>query len=158
MLERPLNIMVPPWRQFRGCASSAEHKVLVEKKRYMVSPSIPTEPYTKGLGALTADWHDRKRTAAGTLQWFGKSPSFACFMCWDPNRVNFVRERGEKLQNKKGLGDKSEMCTHSLTGGRSFHHYFHFFIWLFSGWTTILSIPWAKEALFFHIKKGFIQL
>lgn len=49
VLEWPLNILVPPWRQFRGCASSAEHKDLVEK-RYMVSSSIPTELTPKDWG------------------------------------------------------------------------------------------------------------
>lgn len=58
-----------------------------------------------------AHLHDHKCTAAATLQCFGESPSFRCFM-WGCMNHNCLSLRGKKRLSFKRIGDKCELRTY----------------------------------------------
>lgn len=117
-----------------------------------------------------AHLHDHKRTAAATLQCFGESPSFACFM-WGCMNHNCLSLREKKRQSFKRIGDKCELHTYIQKSficcslkKHSKLMLLHFFVSLFGcfGQNFVNSMPPPQnknvQKHMFDIKEGFVAL
>lgn len=78
--------------------------------------------HAKEPGAVMADRPDCKRTAAGSLLSVWGITVFCWFNVVMPESWLFIFAGKEERNLQKSMGDKSEMCTYSLTGDKSSSH------------------------------------